>query len=244
MHVAFRQLLTSQFKSSALVRVMNSASAVQTLLLKASEQDWPMAIRNLEELLFSWSRWHWMKEPPCLNALPWGLHSRIPTCEEKLHSCLMGWASELFDRLAWPTGLPPPSSHHALSSHKPPWWSICEGTMCLLPSSRTLLSLAVALRAAGPQSVVEPSPAGPEWLSRVVAVPVSSWPAVRHAPTTWMSSKPFGAARWYSEPSASLLEVINVCFGGSSQAWRKENVFLLTSFPEIHAASSIIGYYF
>ena len=138
--------------------------------------------------------------------------------------------------------LHPHTTHCPATSHL--WWSICEGTVCLLPSSRMLLSLTVALLAAGSLSTMEPSPGGPEWLSRVVAVPISSWPAVHHAPATWMSSKPFGAARWYSEPSASLLEVINVCFGGSSQAWRKENVFLLTSFPAIHAASSIIGYYF
>lgn len=84
----------------------------------------------------------------------------------------------VLDKLAWPVGLSPPSSHHQLQA-------ICgEGTVCLLPSSRTFLSLGVALLTAGSLSVVELSPAGPGWLSCVVAVPVSSWPAGRHTPTT------------------------------------------------------------
>lgn len=86
----------------------------------------------------------------------------------------------VLDKLAWPVGLPPPSSHHPLSSYN----TCVEGTVCLLPSSRTFLSLGVALLTAGSLSMVEPSPAGPEWLSCVVAVPVSSWPAGRHTPTT------------------------------------------------------------
>lgn len=69
---------------------MNSAGAVQTLLLKASEQDRPLAGRNFKELLFSQGRCPGMNQPPRLNALLSGVCSCIRACEEKLYSRLMG----------------------------------------------------------------------------------------------------------------------------------------------------------